>query len=1168
MSGLIKTAVRQPITVAVGVILSLLAGLIALRAVPIAMTPEVQDPVISVTTTWENASPQEVESEVIDKQEERLQGVSGLRSMTSTSRSGQGLIRLEFLTGTDLREAMIEVQDKLREVESYPENVDQPVVEDVDPENRDYIAWVVLVTSDPDFDILTQRDWLETRILPRLERIPGVSEVGLLGGTEREAQIQVDPYRLAQRGVTMSGFIAALQASNANFSGGALAEGKSDVRVRTVGRFSDPRQVGEVVIRQTDAGPIYVKDVATVIEGYKEVTDFARARGRQCIGINFQRELGSNVMEVMALLKAELATLNAAGGNLDVRAQQLGLNGSLELVMTYDSTTYIEDAIALVRGNIFVGGALAIAALVLFLRSLRSVGIIAVAIPISIIGTVVVMVALGRTVNIISLAGMAFAIGMVVDNSIVVLENIYRHVEMGKRPAAAAVEGTREVASAVLASTLTTLVVFVPILLIEETAGRLFRDIALAICAAVALSFLVAVTVIPSAARLLLRERTVKQSKYGAEALRMTNPDRRAAEGRRILKFGVWRLLMPLRLFQLLPRIVAGLVYRLTGSYVSKLSTVTAFVAVAVLGTWWLMPPMDYLPKGNRNIIFSLLFPPPGYNVEQLNRLGARLEATMQPVWEAHGPSMRVERETGFVEASIDPSDLPRYPDLLEPGDNTYRPPPLEHYFVVAWNGVVFHVGIAAEKDAVIDLLPAFYAAAAPSVVPGVPSFAFQLPLFRIGGNTGSAVKIDLSGADLDRVTAASGALFGNLAEQFGVMTLQPDPPNFNVPAPELQFLPNYIALSDLDLTVRDLGLAAQAASDGIFINDYEVAGELIDMKVINADAVNRTSLAGIADTPLATPAGAIVSLGSVAAIERVIEPEQIRRVGRQRAVTLQFTPPAGMPLDSAVREIEASVTDLQERGAITPDVEVSLAGSASKLNELKQALLGDGSLGGFATSSLFLAGLIVYLLMCVLFQSWVYPFVIMFSVPLATFGGFLALSAVYAWSDTSRYMPTQTLDVLTILGFVILAGTVVNNAILLVDQALNNLAGKTNAQICPESVPEDVHGGVMSERCAIAMSVESRVRPILMSALTSIGGMLPLVLAPGAGSELYRGLGSVVVGGLAVSTVFTLILVPLVLSLVFDIRKAFGAAIDPTRNASQESSKAPGNAGAALLRE
>ncbi len=1158
MQSLIETAVRQPITVAVGVIISLLAGLIALQSVPIAMTPEVQDPVISVTTTWENASPQEIETEVIDEQEERLQGVSGLRSMTSTSRSGLGQIRLEFLTGTDLRNAMIEVQDKLREVESYPENVDQPIVEDVDPESRDYVAWVVLVTSDPEFDVLTQRDWLETRVLPRLERVPGVSEVGLLGGTEREAQIRVDPIRLAQRGITMSAFVDALRASNENFSGGALPEGKADVRVRTVGRFSDPQQVGDVVIRQTAAGPIYVKDVATVVESYKEVTDFVRARGRQCIGINFQRELGSNVMEVMAHLKEELGRLNTDGGVLEVRAQQLGLNGSLELVMTYDSTTYIEDAITLVRGNIFVGGGLAIVALILFLRSVRSVGIIAIAIPISIIGTVVVMVALGRTVNIISLAGMAFAIGMVVDNSIVVLENIYRHLEMGKSPFAAAVEGAREVATAVLASTLTTLVVFVPILLVQETAGRLFRDIALAICAAVGLSFVVAITVIPSASRLLLRERTAKQTKYGRAASGLANTDRRAAERKTIVQYGIWLLLMPLRLFQLMPRLTAGLVYRLSGSLATKLATIGLFVFVAVAGTWWLIPPLDYLPKGNRNIIFGLLFPPPGYNVAQLNRLGARLENTMRPIWEANGPSMRVEQEEGFASATIDPQELPEYADLLEPGDNTYRPPPLEHYFVVAWNGVVFHVGIAAEKDAVVDLLPPFYAAAAPNIMPGVPSFAFQLPLFRIGGNTGSAVKVNLSGADLARVTASTEALFGSLASEYGPMSLQPDPPNFNLPAPELQLIPDHIALSDLGLTVADLGLAAQAAGDGAFINDYEIAGELIDMKVINADAVGRTSLAGIGDTTLATPSGAIVSLGSLAAIERVIEPEQIRRVGRQRAVTLQLTPPEGMPLDLAVRGIHETVDRLRAEGAITPDVEVSLAGSASKLSELKVALLGDGSWTGFLTSALFLAGLVVYLLMCVLFQSWAYPFVIMFSVPLATFGGFLALAIVYAWSETNRYMPTQTLDVLTILGFVILGGTVVNNAILLVDQALNNLRGATDTQVCPESVPEDIPGGVVSARCAIAMSVESRVRPILMSSLTSIGGMLPLVLAPGAGAELYRGLGSVVVGGLAVSTVFTLILVPLVLSLVLDIRSWFGTQTDEESESPVDTTPAP----------
>jgi HAE1 family hydrophobic/amphiphilic exporter-1 len=247
-----------------------------------------------------------------------------------------------------------------------------------------------------------------------------------------------------------------------------------------------------------------------------------------------------------------------------------------------------------------------------------------------------------------------------------------------------------------------------------------------------------------------------------------------------------------------------------------------------------------------------------------------------------------------------------------------------------------------------------------------------------------------------------------------------------------------------------------------------------------------------------------------------------IKHVNRQRAVTLQLTPPAGMPLQSAIDMVDAKVKELQAGGAIAPGVDVAMAGSAGKLNDIKVALVGDGTWLGTATSSLVLALLVVYLLMVVLFQSWIYPLVILVSVPLATLGGFAALSIVHLWSLSDPYMPVQNMDVLTILGFVILAGVVVNNAILIVHQSLNFLReGETDVQR------------------AISMAVESRVRPIAMGTLTSVGGMLPLVLMPGSGSELYRGLGAVVVGGLAVSTVFTLVLVPILLHVVLRLEKA-----------------------------
>jgi len=413
-----------------------------------------------------------------------------------------------------------------------------------------------------------------------------------------------------------------------------------------------------------------------------------------------------------------------------------------------------------------------------------------------------------------------------------------------------------------------------------------------------------------------------------------------------------------------------------------------------------------------------------------------------------------------------------------------------------------------------------------------VRALAFQVPLFRLGGSPGSAEEINFSGEDLDAVSRAADAFYGDLVQEYGPMSVQADPGNFNIRRPELRVTPDKRRLADLGMTPSDLALAVQANGDGAIIGEYRVAGDSIDLKLISEHAVGQESIAGIEDVPIATPTGSVVPLDLVADFARVTSPPQINHTNRQRSVTLQFTAPRGLALEEAMSEIETMIAQHRDSGAIPRDIAVTYTGSASKLASVQRALLGDGTLVGTLKSSLVLALIVVYLMMCVLFQSFVRPLVIMFSVPLATVGGFLGLFAVFLWSVNSRYMPVQNLDVLTMLGFIILIGVVVNNAILLVHQALNFMRGSGD-------VGEEFEGPLQPRR-AIAEAVRTRIRPIFMSTFTSVGGMLPLVLMPGSGSELYRGLGSVVVGGLLVSTVFTIFLIPTLLSLVLDVEGLF----------------------------
>lgn len=1080
--SLIRASVAQPITVAVGILLALIAGFIATIRVPVQMTPEVESVVIAVTTYWEGASAQEIETDVIEAQEERLGNVKGLLRMTSRSQAGQGQIKLEYLTGTDIADARTEVDLKLAEVPGYPEGVLQPIVVDADPDTVDYIAWVALASTDPAFDPTSLKDFVDRRIVPRLERIPGVAEVGFLGARERELKVKVDPRRLAQRGLTYSDLLTTLREENGNWSAGKLPEGKNDVRIRAVGRFRETHDVEQIVLRNEGSGSVLLRDVAEVEVGFKERTDWVRARGHLMPYFNFQLESGANLLETMAGIDVEMDQLNAESGLLRLEAERLGLDGTLEVVKSYDATHYVRQALGLVRGNILIGGVLATIVLLLFLRSFRTVGIIALAIPISIISAIVILVVLGRTVNIVSLAGMAFAVGMVVDNAIVVIENIFRHLEMGKSVRQASIDGAEEVAGAVLASTLTTVVVFIPILLIKDSAGQLFRDIALAIVASVGISLIVSVAVIPSAAAAFLKEGTGRRKESDVDE----------TSGR----------------FGRLPERVAAGVTWLGATALRSTVTVVVFAAVTIGGIAALSPPLDYLPTGNRNIAFGILFPPPAYNLDQLSEIGDRIQDRVRPFWEAAGHQFAVEKR-------IDQGGDEEHPDArhaipLRDGSEV-MPPAIKDYFLVGIQGQMFHGAISADDTKAVDAAALLEWAAGPDIAPDVFSFALQLPLFQTGGATGSAISVDLTARDLDSIVPAAGALLGTL---FGEFTVQPDPANFNLPSPELRFVPDDERLQEVGLSRRDLGLAVQANGDGILVpRQFELNGELKDLKIVSPGATSEDPVPALLRTPIATRSGAIVDLGSVANVMRVTAPDQIRRVDRQRAISLQVTPPPGMAMEVALDKIAAAVENLRAAGAISPDIEVRYTGSAGKLNDIKVALAGDGTLVGTLTSSLFLALSIVYLLMVVLFQSFLYPLVILVSVPLATLGGFAGLAVVHHWSLSDRYMPVQNLDVLTILGFVILAGVVVNNAILIVHQALHF-----------------VRRDGMEVAEGITRAVKTRVRPIAMGTLTSVGGMLPLVLMPGSGSELYRGLGAVVVGGLVVSTIFTLVLVPILL--------------------------------------
>jgi len=1131
----IRASIEKPVAVIVGVLLTVLLGVLALNTIPIQLTPNVDTTVITVSTSWEGASPQEVEQDIVEKQEDVLKGLAGLRKMTSQSREGSAQITLEFEVGADKDAALRETSDKLREVRSYPDNVDEPVIEASDPQNRDYIAWIIFATEDPDFDVRTLQDFADDHIKTAFERVPGMSTVNVLGGFEREVQVRSDPIRLAQHGLTYGDLFAALRRENVDLSAGSVDEGKASIILRTVGRYRTTEDVERTIIARDSGGPIYIGDIAQVVMTYKKPASFVRSKGHTVIAINAQREIDSNVIQVMDGLKVAIAEINAPGGLLDVESRKRGLKSPLTLRQVYDQTVYIDQAIGLVTSNIYIGGAIAVITLLLFLRSIRSVGIIALAIPISVIGTFVGMVAMGRNLNVISLAGLAFAVGMVVDNSIVVLENIYRHIEMGATPRQAAYRGSREVWGAVLASTLTTIVVFIPVLFIKEDAGQLFRDIVLAICTAVALSLVVSVTVVPCAAAIWLSLGSGMAKRRHSVS---TTP---AADSPHGISGALGRL-----------------VYALCGSVLARVAVVAFFAVGSVWGSLALMPPTDYLPKGNRNLVFGVLVPPPGYNLDKQLELGQRVENEIRPFWEAGN----LKSDPDKYKAAL--AKLPAVPTFDwgtgQPGAPV-SPPSIDNYFFVAFSGFMFHGGVSDDAKRVVDVATLFNYATRADNLPGVSGFAFQAPLFRLSGSSGSSIDVEFAGEDIDQVNAAAGAALNALNQEFGYGKVQSQPGNFQIAAPQVNVVVDRFRAADLGLSTNDIGLAVRALGNGATVGEFRLGGESIDIKVIDRSAIQdgrwlQRDVSALADTPISTATGINVPLASVARLVRTTAPQQINHVERRRAVSLEVTPDKDTPLGESMDKITAMLETMRQQGQIPATVHTDLAGSADKLTAVREALLGDGTFMGLLASRFFLALLINYLLMCVLFESFLYPFVILFSVPLATFGGFLGLRLVHTWSAADPYMPTQNLDILTMLGFVMLLGTVVNNAILIVYQALNFMKGRGES--------EDDFVEKLSPRKAIAESVRTRLRPIMMTSMTTVGGTLPLVLMPGSGSELYRGLGSVVMGGLLMSTFFTLVLVPLLFSLIIDARLKIMSIIAAASGSGGRSTPQPVVAGAA----
>jgi len=1028
--SLINSSIKFPVTVIVGILIAIIGGFIALQKVPVQLTPEIERPIITITTTWFGASPDEVEKEIIEKQEEYLKSVEGVIEMRSESTDGRGVVTLEFPVGTDLTGAVVKVTNKLNEVPSYPLTADRPVVTS-SGRLEGAIAWFVIKPDKPGVYVPHMQREIEDLVKPRLERVKGVSSINIFGGLDQELHVTFDPDQLASSGVTLAELATSLQSENRDISAGDFGEGKRRYVVRTVSRFESIDDVKQTVVTVRNGVPIRIGDVAEVSLDFQKPQAAVRQKGVPAIAFNAQRQVGANVIQVIDALMAQVAILN----------HEIMEPRGMHIENVYRETVYIDSAIDLVFSNIYLGGILAILVLFLFLRSLSAIFVISLAIPISIISTFLAMFLFGRTINVISLAGMAFAVGMVVDASIVVLENIYRHMQMGKTKWQAAADGTSEVWGALLASTVTTIAVFLPIMFIKEQAGQLFQDIAIAISSAIVVSLIVSVTVIPS-----LSSRVLKiSSKLTGGGGKATVLER--FSGR-----------------------VASFVDYINAKGVRRLGTILGIIIISMGFSWLMLPDAEYLPNGNQNLVFGILLPPPGYNLDEMVKAGETIESQVRPLWEA---------------------DDKQAEDL--PGGG------VDNFFFVAFSGQAFMGMRARDEERAAELVP--IANQALFSIPGAIGFASQTSLFGRGFAGTRSVRIDITGPELPQVLAIAGQVFGQVGQILPGSNSRPIP-GLDLGNPEIRVFPDRVRAADVGMSATEIGRAVDAMVDGAIVSEYFYQGRELDLLIKGRDDWSRHTQ-DIALLPMATRSGQVITVGDVANVEQRQGPVQINHVERQRVVSIETVLPDSIPLEGAMTRIEDNIVGkLRGGGQVGGLYDINLSGTADDLTRLREELLTD----------FHLAVILTYLLLAALFQSFTYPLVILLTVPLATFGGVMGLNVVQIFDSS------QQLDILTMLGFVILVGTVINNSILIVYKAL---------QLMRDG---------MDPRTAVKESVRVRVRPIFMSTGTSTLAMLPLVIMPGAGSELYRGLGSVVIGGLAVSTITTLILTPLVFSYAIEL--------------------------------
>ena len=1059
---LIDLSTRRPVTVFIFAVAAVVFGLVAYRQLATDLLPDITYPSLTVRTDFPGAAPQEVETLISRPVENAVGVVNNLVRVSSSSRAEVSEVTLEFAWGTSMDFAALDVRERL-DVLVLPEDADPPLLLRYDP-SLDPILRIALTGSE---DLIHLRQVAEERVKRSLERLEGVAAAVVQGGLEEEIQVELDERRLAGLALPAERVIQQLAQENVNLTGGRLKEGQTQYLVRTVNEILRPEQLEELVVSSQGGALIRLRDVARVKRGFQEREILSRLDGRESVEVGIFKAGGTNTVTVSSAVRDALG---------EVRQRLEKVDPHLRLTIITDQARFIRQSVREVLETAMIGGALAILVLFLFLRSWRATAIIGTAIPVSVVATFFLMYATDISLNIMSLGGLTLGIGLLVDNAIVVLEAIQRRRERGLGIGEAALAGTKVVSSAIVASTVTSICVFLPIVFVEGVAAQFFSDQALTVTYSLLTSLLVAMTVIPMLASRQFHVRDEADEEEGEAPPEDRSLKRRiaggierggfavAVAGARVFKGlgkGVAFLSSlvfdpPARIFQKAFEGLAALYDRLLAGALAR-KGITLVLALAALGGALALYPrlgQELVPEVVQGEFFVDVELPPGTHLDvtqrrmaALERTAARLDGVSQ-VYALVGTSSQLGGSAAESRENRGQLAITVAPPFSRDKEE----------------------GLMAELRRVLahqeDLELSF----------GRPSFfSFRTP-----------IEVEIRGFNLRQLRRFADRAAAGMR---GIPGLTDVESSAEGGSPELQVRFDRERLAALGLTLRQVASVVQDKVQGNVATEIHQAERTIDIR-LRAEERYRDSARDLRQLVVALEGRTALPLSAVADVVEVEGPAEIRRADGERTAVITANL-EGRDLASAARDIEALLGDLE----LPLGFDWRLGGQQREMQS------------SFASMRLAiaLAIFLVYLVMASQFESLLHPFVILFSVPLSLVGVLVVLATF-----------DVTVSVVVLIGVVMLAGIVVNNAILLVDAA-NRLRRKRG----------------LAKLEAIRRAGRQRLRPILMTTATTVLGLLPMAIGLGEGSELRSPMALTVIGGLLSSTALTLVVIPVVYSVL-----------------------------------